>query len=435
MVSDTYSPGSVFKIVTASAAIDSGTITPTTPFYDPGYVKVPGHTITNWNGRGLGSTTLTEGIKKSSNVVLATVGLSLGMDRFYTYLDRFGFGETLGIDLPGEARGIIPDKEGARPIDLAVMSFGQTLTVTPLQMAMAVATIANDGVMMQPRVALKFTDAEGNSTIEFEPTARRRVLSQESARDVKEMMRKVVEEQGGTGSRARIAGWYAGGKTGTAEKVINGRLVEGRYISSFAGFAPFEDPRLAILVIVDEPQGIYYGSWVAAPAFAAIATDVLHYLEVPYDYDPREFKSPDAWWVEPAKPSEPVMVQVPGVTNLDLDEAKRVLRASGLVSLVQGLGDRVFDQFPPSGVEVEQGTSVIVYTTPQETGPSTAASEIMVPDLTGMTLREAANVLSALDLRLEPTGSGTASSQDPVPGARVAPGSTIRVKFESPSGD
>jgi stage V sporulation protein D (sporulation-specific penicillin-binding protein) len=286
---------------------------------------------------------------------------------------------------------------------------------------------------MQPRLALQFTDTDDELTKRVEPVARRRVLSEDAARAVTEMMKAVVEGDGGTGSRARLPGWYAAGKTGTAEKVINGRLVEGRYISSFAGFAPVDDPRVAILVMADEPQGIYYGSWVAAPTFAAVARDVLHYLEVPYDYDPSEYKPPVPWWQQPLKPWEPAMVEVPNIKNLSVKEAQATLRSAGLRPLVQGLGERVFDQFPPSGVEVEEGTSILVYSSPQDGKAPGSATEVMVPDLQGMTMREVANILAALELRLEPVGSGTAVDQDPCPGTSVAPGTTIRVHFQRPS--
>jgi len=414
IVSNSYAPGSIFKPITTAAAFEEGVVNANTHFWDPGNVTVLGHTIRNWNGRGLGDTTFTEAFQQSANVVFVKTGLALGIDRFYEYLEKFGFMEKTGIDLPGEGRAIYPAQDRATDLDLAVMSFGQTLAVTPLQMITAIAAIANDGYLMQPYIAKEFRDADGQVVESFEPTVKRQVVSEETAREVLHLMQLTVDE--GTGARAQIEGYNVGGKTGTAEKVENGRLVEGRYMSAFMGVVPIEDPQLVVYILVDEPEGIYYGSWVAAPAAGNIMRDSLRYLGIPPSYDPNE--------KEVIKDRE-----VPSIINLTVSEADRVLRNNGLRMTVIGDGERIVRQVPAAGASVASYTEVLVYTETEET---LSTDRLTVPDLSGKSIREVANILGSMGLSLEPTGSGVAAEQEPKAGQKISTGGTVRVKFETP---
>lgn len=419
-VSDVLPPGSSFKPITAAAAIEEGTIRPETPFYDPGYFKVPGHTIRNWNYQGLGSTTFAEGFQESSNTIFASVALNnLGTEKFYRYLHAFGLVDKTGIDLPGEARGLQPPQSSARPVDIAVMGFGQTLTVTPIQMITAIAAIANDGMLMRPRVAKAIISPDGKLIKEFRPEPVRQVVSPETARTVRQLMKLVVEE--GTGTRAQIEGYAVGGKTGTSQKVIDGRLVPGHYLASFIGIAPIDDPRVVVYVVIDEPQGIYYGGWVAAPIFAQVTRDVLHYLEVEPDYT-GEIGTP-------APLGEPTLV--PDVINLPVEEAEQVLRYAGLTAEIRGEGI-VTDQFPGPGVRVLAGSRVVLTTsdTPGDAQDPEKAAPVPVPDVSGMSRSQVAAELSRVGLRLDAQGDGYAVSQMPAAGEEVPSGSFVRVLFE-----
>lgn len=430
VISDTFAPGSVFKPLTAAAGLDSGIITPQTAFWDPGSVKVPGAVISNWNNRGLGDTNFAEGFKKSANVVFVKAALMVGMDRFYHYLDAFGLMGRTGIDLPGEAGAIIPARDQARPVDLAVMSFGQTLTVTPIQMATIVAAAANGGYLVVPHVAREFRDKEGNLIKRVQTSPRGRAVSEETAAQLRQLMELVVESEDGTGTRARVEGYRVAGKTGTANKVIGGRLSEDRYLASFIGFAPAEDPKVLLYVMIDEPKGIPYGGWVAAPVFASIMRDILHYLEVPPSH-PEGDTTPEPGRGRQEGEEQKKKVPVPTLLNLALDDARVIAGSYGLTLLSEGGGNQVLQQVPSPGVMVEVGTRVLVKTQiPSEPVPS---GEILVtvPSVQGMTIRSAAAVLGQVGLRLVPEGTGLAVNQEPRAGTRVAPRTDVKVQFRA----
>ena len=278
-ISDAYPPGSVFKPVTAAMALAEGKVTPTTPFYDSGSVVVPGSVVTNWDGAGLGSTDFAEAFALSANTIFARVGLSLGIERFYDYLTAFGFDAHTGIDLPGEGVGLAPPREEARPLDLALMAFGQTLTVTPIRMAVATAALVNGGRLVRPHVMKAFLDQEGRVVEQVDDAPVAQVIPPEVSATIRQLMGKVAGE--GTGRRANVPGYRIGGKTGTSQKVIGGRVSTEKHIASFIGFAPAEDPRITVLVVIDEPKGQVYGGAVAAPVFKKIAQATLTRLNVP----------------------------------------------------------------------------------------------------------------------------------------------------------
>lgn len=449
VINDAFSPGSTFKPITAAAVLEEGLVTKRSGFYCGGSVKVPGAIISCWSS-GHGSQTFVEAVKNSCNVAFVNMGLRLGPDLFYKYVKAFGLIEVTGVDLPGEATGIMLEPGNIKPVDLAVMSFGQTLTVTPIQLLSAVSAIANDGVLMKPHLVKEIRRLDGTLMREVEPEVVRRVISQETARDLAAAMEEVVKN--GTGKQAYVPGYRIAGKTGTAQKSVGGKVVRDKHISSFVGFGPVDDPKIAMLIMVDEPQGAYYGGQVAAPAFGSIVKDVLSYMEViPSSEEGREgdrvpgatgagvLGSADARQKGDSKDEGPdSTVEVPSVLNLTVEEARSVAEAAGLGLDVgdQTSGERIdpksviMEQTPPPGALVPKGTVIIGFRT--FTGSPEAAGKVSVPNLRGKTVRAVAEILGEMGLRLDMKGSGVARRQNPPPGTLVPRGAVVEVVFEEP---
>jgi stage V sporulation protein D (sporulation-specific penicillin-binding protein) len=418
-ISDAFPPGSTFKPVTASAALDEGVVRIHDRFFCGGSLKVQDRTIHCHRTSGHGSQTFVEVVQNSCNVGFMQIGSRLGKEKFYKYVSDFGLTRETGVDLPGEAKGIMMALDRIKPVDLAVMSFGQTLTVTPIQLASAISCIANDGLMMKPRIVREIRSAEGTLVREIAPEPLRQVLSKQSATEMRMALEKVIEE--GTGKGAQVEGYNLAGKTGTAQKVINGRIAEGKYIASFVGFGPSESPRVVTLVFIDEPAGSYYGGVIAAPVFAAVMGDVLRYLEVPK----QTIASDHA-------PASAVAVAVPDVINMTVEQARKKVESAGLSLKIQTQGKVVSKQAPSPGSLVAKGSMVVV-----QMGAAEVVGQdgrlVLVPKLAGLTMREASAVLSTFDLRIAATGSGVATSQQPVAGTYCHAGSVVSVRF-SPGG-
>lgn len=276
---DVYEPGSVFKVVTMAAGLDSGTITPETTFIDTGAVVVGGQTIRNFDLSFHGPQTMTQVLQRSLNTGTVWVANRMGSDVFEHYVQAFGFGETTGSELPGESEGLLTGTASLSwsPSQLATNSFGQGIAVTPLQIVQAIGAIANGGTLVRPRLVRAVVS--GGEVEERAPVAARRVISEEASAQLRQMMHLVVD--GVAEHPAQAPGWRVAGKSGTTDVVENGRYVEGESIASFAGFAPAEDPRIAVLVRIDRPQQNLFGGIVAAPVFSGVVSDVLPYLEVP----------------------------------------------------------------------------------------------------------------------------------------------------------
>jgi len=281
VLSTIQEPGSTFKIILASAALQSGAVRPRDVFIGTGQLKVPGgYIIKEAQGRNYPRQTLGEIIRRSSNVGAAMVAGRVGTPRFHETIRRFGFGEPTGIDLPGEAPGLVPALEEWRGSRLYTAAFGQGISVTPLQILRAAAAIANDGVLTRPHVMRAVRDSEGRALVVTAPEAVRQVIAPEVARAVLAMMEDAVER--GTGTQARIDGYRVAGKTGTAQKPSPyGGYLSNSYVVSFVGIVPSDRPQLAILVLLDGPRGVHYGGTTAAPIFKAVATQVLWHLRVP----------------------------------------------------------------------------------------------------------------------------------------------------------
>lgn len=424
-VCDAFPPGSTFKPITAAAGLDEGIVRMTDRFFCGGSLKVMDRTIHCHKRSGHGSQTFMEVIKNSCNVGFMQIGLKMGKDVFHKYVASFGFTKETGIDLPGEARGIMMPPERITPVDLAVMSFGQTLTVTPIQLAMAISAIANDGLLMKPHVVKEIRAADGTLVREIPPEPIKQVISKQTARELRLAMEQVIEE--GTGKSAQVEGYRLAGKTGTAQKVVDGRLVPGKYIASFVGFGPVEDPRVVALVFIDEPVGAYYGGQIAAPVFSAVMADVLRYLEVPRSTQKSVSNK------ENAVASRSVVI-VPDVRNMTAKEAQRALENAGLVFKAQTQGRVVVKQSPAPGSRTSKGSLVVAEMGAAEVAVS-GTRMVVVPKLTGMTMREVAETVASFGLNLAATGSGIAVSQQPAPGTRCSPGSVITVRFSQTKPD
>lgn len=416
-VSNAYEPGSTFKIITTSAAMSEHIVKPEERFFDPGEVEVQGRHIHCWKHGGHGSQNFTEVVQNSCNVGFVTVGLRLGRESFYRYIDAFGFGRPTNIDLPGEAKGITIDSAKATPINIATMSIGQSIAVTPVQLVTAVAAVANDGKLLRPQIVREVRDKSGQVIRGFQPDVVRQVLDTSVTKQVNEILESVVSQ--GTGKNAYIEGFKIAGKTGTAQKVGAGGYAPGKYVASFVGFAPADSPQVAMLVIIDEPVGLYYGGQIAAPVFGAVMKDILQYLQINPQLTPSATTE-----------NAEAHVVVPSLINLSIPEAVKELKKYGLTPRIEEDGDKIADQIPKPGSRIPAGGTVLLYTMT----PRYLAGEVTVPDLTGRTHREAAAMLAELGFAVNPVEinnqDGKVIKQDPLPGSKALPGTSINIYFE-----
>jgi cell division protein FtsI (penicillin-binding protein 3) len=272
----TYEPGSTFKAFTVAGALSEHLVTPSTIFYLPTAIQVADRTISDAEDRGPESRTVAQILAQSSNVGAVKIGLELGADRFYSWVRRFGFGDPTGVEFPGEEQGIVPPPSEFSGSTMGNLPIGQGLSVTPMQMAAAYSAIANGGILRAPRLVLD----DGDSPVA--PPPGHRVISKQTSAQLRQMLEGVLAP-GGTASEVSVPGYTLAGKTGTAQVAVDGGYSDTRFVASFVGFAPAQDPQLLVAVVVDEPQGNYYGGVVAAPAFGEIAKFALPYLEIPPD--------------------------------------------------------------------------------------------------------------------------------------------------------
>jgi len=421
LISDSYEPGSCFKIITASAALEEGTINTNSTFYDPGYALVAGQKIKCWRSYNPhGSQTLVEAFQNSCNPAFVKIGQSIEAKEkglFYKYIEAYGFGQTTGIELSGEAPGIMIDEDALGPVEVATISIGQGIAVTPLQMVTAVSAVANGGTLLEPQIVSKVVNSNGDVVQEYETKKVRQVISSETSELMRSLLENVVAN--GTGKKAYIEGYRVAGKTGTAQKAGNGGYAAGKYVASFIGMAPANDPEIVCLVVIDEPSGgLYQGGQIAAPIFKAVVEDTLRYLGVtPQVTDSEVDKGSDS----------KSTVEVPDITNLNADAATELLDLIGLKSQVKGNGTIVASQVPAAGSSLAAGGTVILNCD----NSTTVAGKITVPDLTGKKLSEVAKILSAMGLKLVAKGSdGIAIEQSPQPLNKVTAGSTVTVKFK-----
>jgi stage V sporulation protein D (sporulation-specific penicillin-binding protein) len=418
-INDAYEPGSTMKITTSAMAMEEGIVNDSSRFFCPGYVKVGKNSIGEANNKAHGDQTFAQIVENSCNVGFVQVGLALGLDKYYQYLHGFGFGKKTGIDLPGEASGILVPPSRATQLDLATMAMGQANAVTPIQLVTAVSAIANGGKLMKPYLLKEAVDNEGKVIKKNEPQMVKRIISEEMAKKLCLILEGEVTQ--GTGKNAYIEGYRVGGKTGTAQKIKpGGGYMEGEYVSSFIGLAPADDPRLVCIIVVDAPQGYpYYGGTVAAPGVREILKDSLRYLNVPL----RGVASN----AETEKNAADTVL-VPDLVNLPLSEALSSLTNRGLNAKVEGEGNLVWQQTPKAQTKIPRGSQIILYLSPYSGG--NAEAEVTVPDLEGKSMKEVAKILADLGLHLSPEGYGISYEQSPQAGKVISTGSTIKVKFQ-----
>ena len=417
-VTDSYEPGSTFKLATAVAALEQNVCKLDDIFDCGGSYQVADKKINCHHTAGHGPQTFVKAICNSCNPALMQIAERIGNDDFFRFVEAFGFRDLTGIDLPGEANGVFFSKADFNEVQLATSSFGQGLQITPLQLASFVSAICNGGTLYQPHLVKQMTDQEGNVVKTVEPEPVRQIMSSETAATMRNIMEQVVLD--GAASNAYIKGYRVGGKTGTSEKLPRGN---GKYIASCVGIAPVDDPQVVVLVILDEPIGVYYGGTVAAPVVRSILEDTLHYLGMEPQYTEEE--------------EAEETVNVPNVVDLTVNEAANTLSAAGLNYQIMGDGETVLSQIPVGSVTMELNSTVILYTQKQ-----TEEQKVQVPDVMGMTPAEARQTLAEYGLNCRFTdvapnqeNSVTAYSQTPAAGEEVASGSTVSVDFRSQISD
>lgn len=344
-INDTYEPGSTFKIVTSSAGLEEGVVTPESSFFCRGFYIAGDRQIKCWRyPRTHGAETFVQGVQNSCNPVFMEVGERLGAEKFLEYMQKFGFAQKTGVDLAGEATGIIHKLENIGPVELATMSFGQSFQITPLQLMRAASAIVNGGYLITPHFGKGIADEKGNIIENFQYERGEQVISRETSETMKMILESVVSE--GTGSKAYIPGYRIGGKTATSEKLPRR---SGKYIASFMSFAPAEDPQVMALVLIDEPQGVYYGGTVAGPVMQELLRNILPYLGIEPQYSEKE-----------AEEAAKAVTTVPDLAGMTLGEAKNALFQAGLSAQTETEGETIARQTPPAGELVNKGTKVIL---------------------------------------------------------------------------
>ncbi len=382
IISDLYEPGSVFKIVTASAALEENVAQTTDTFYCSGSAQVGPETMRCHKLEGHGNQSFVEAVFHSCNPAFIELGSRLGSDDFYKYFEAFGFTERTGITLPGEAHSIFYTAEDMGPVELASSSFGQSNKVTPLQMIMAAAAAVNGGYLMEPYIVSRELDEEGNIVSSTEPTVVRSVISKETSETIAQILEQNVAEGGGKNSY--IPGYRIGGKSGTSQKLDSEN--EDARIASFLSFAPADDPEIMVLIYLDEPDSYTsFGSTITAPVVRAFLEDALPYLGIQPQYTEEEAALLD---------------QVcPSLIGRELSSAKITLNSAGFTYTVVGDGDEVLNQIPLAGQSLPRGSNIVLYT--EETEAQTA----VVPNLIGMSAAQANSALVAAGFNIRVEGN------------------------------
>ena len=409
-ISDPYEPGSVFKIVTASAALEENLATPNKAnvYTCKGYQMVSGVKMWCSHKAGHGSQSLRQAIENSCNPAFTQIAQKIGATTLYKYYEAFGFSERTGVNSIGEKVGTIWPLENIGPVELATMSFGQRFTVTPLQMITAVSAVANDGILMKPRIVKETVNTDTGAVTTINPVQVRQVISKKTAETMLDMLESVVTD--GTGKYAKVKGYSIAGKTGTSEPSPGKN--EG-YTASFVAISPVENPEAVVLVTLYAPNGSkgHHGSEVAAPVAGQILTDLLPYMQIPANATNNSDNSSNK------------TITLPDVTNKTVSEAKKILEGAGFTCSTSAKStDLVTEQYPKKGTQLLQGSIVKLYSAEENTRVSKS-----VPDLLSKSLSQVKNLLKEKNLNLNYTGSGTVISQDPIAGTSVEEGSIVKV--------
>ena len=409
-VLDTYEPGSTFKTIIASTALENGITTTDIQgdFYCSGAQKVADAVIHCAKESGHGSESLRQALENSCNPALIQLGQRIGKDTLYKYFKLFGLFDNTGIDLPSEGTSTFWDKKDVGPVELATMSFGQRFSITPMQLVKAVSAIANGGNLITPHIVKSIENTDTGTITNIETKIERQVISKDTSDKMKSIMKDVVEVGGGT--YAQVQGYTIGGKTGTSEPDPNHK--ENGYVSSFLAIAPVENTKLVVLLTLYAPQTKnYYGGKIAAPVVSQILSEVLPYMNIP---------SNDT---ETAKED---LISTPNVKNKTLSNAKEILEKAGLKYEYSGSADDIItEQMPASGTQLKKGGIVMLYSEKNK-----ERKEQEVPDLKGVTYERAKNILASKKLNISSTGDGIVIAQNPKAGSKVEEGTVISVTLQ-----
>ena len=417
-ISELYEPGSVFKVITASAALEED-ITDTDisgDFYCSGSENVTGVAVKCWRDYNPhGSQTLRQALENSCNPAFIQLGTKIGTSTLYKYYKAFGLFDKTGISLPGEADSLFIDEQTVKPIERATMSFGQRFSITPLQMITAVSAIANDGILMQPKIVKSITNTDTGSVTTIDSEEVRQVISSETASKVKSMMQSVVED--GTGYRGAVTGYTVGGKTGTSEP-ISGKEDSDGYVASYIAISPVEDTQIVLLLtLYKPPKDNHQGGQLAGPVVSQMLTEILPYLGIPSSTEVNDDDS---------------LITVPEIRNKTIAEAEKILKDAGFTTKITTSNNKnstlVTDQVPKPGVSLSSGSIIMLYD--QDTRTSTT-----VPDLTGKSAYQATTELRNSNLNINIEGTGTVVSQDPPKGSSVDAGTVVKVTLRQTSKD
>lgn len=420
LVNDTFEPGSIFKVVTMVTALEEGIASESDTFECGGGLQVGSHTIKCWKTSGHGSQILPQILQNSCNVGFMKLGEKIGKETLNEYIKKLGFGKTTGIDLPGEASGIVKKTESITESDLATISFGQTNTVTAIQYMQAFNALANGGSLIQPHILKEVShyDNTGTKIVDetFEPVISKNVLSAKSTATLRDYLERTVNEGGS--NKSYIEGYHIGGKTGTAQKVnsVTGGYESGKYISSMAAMAPIDSPEITAFISIDEPSnGAYYAGVVTAPLMKILLTDIFNYMDSEFSEDYNAVARD---------------ILIPEIRGKSIEEAKKILKDVNLEYNIEGSGESVTNTQPYPGYTVKEGTKITIYT-----GDAVDNNKVSMPDLTGFSVTSAEDVLDNLGIKYILEGDGFVIDQSIPAGEVITTGSNVRLTLSDDYGD
>ncbi len=414
-VSDTYEPGSVFKVFTACSALEEGVVDINTTYNCTGSIQVKDKKMNCHYHPGHGTQTLTQGLENSCNPFFITIGQKLGVKNYFKYFEAFGFTQKTGIDLPGEASPQFYNEDQYGIVELSSASFGQTNSLTPIEVCTGISAVANGGILLKPYVVSEIKDANGNTVSKTQRTEVRRVISEETAKTVRTMMKSVVDN--GTGKNGYVAGYNVAGKTGTSTKLAESIGSKTKYIVSFAAIAPSDDPQIAMLIICDEPNLDLGGGAICAP----IAADVVEQAMTELNIEPKYTESE----------TEKLSISTPNMIGSTVEKAKNSLEGSGLKYKVVGDGSKVLTQSPSAKAAIPSGGVVVLYT------ETDSKQTVKIPDFSGLTISEANSLAAENNINIEISGNNLTSSsvvahnQSIEPDTEAEIGTVVTVKFKS----
>ena len=420
LVNDTFEPGSIFKVVTMVTALEEGIASESDTFECGGSLQVGSHTIKCWKTSGHGSQILPQILQNSCNVGFMKLGEKIGKETLNEYIKKLGFGKTTGIDLPGEASGIVKKTENITESDLATISFGQTNTVTAIQYMQAFNALANGGSLIQPHIMKEVSHYNSDDTQvideTYEPVIFKDVLSDKSTATLRDYLERTVNEGGS--NKSYIEGYHIGGKTGTAQKVnsVTGGYESGKYISSMAAMAPVDSPEITAFVSIDEPSnGAYYAGVVTAPLMKILLTDIFNYMDSEFSEDYNAVVRE---------------VLIPEIRGKSIEEAKKILKDVNLEYNIEGSGEIVTNTQPYPGYTVKEGSKITIYT-----GDAVDNNKVSMPDLTGLSVTSTKDILDDLGIKYSLEGDGFVIDQSIPAGEVITTGSNVRLTLSDDYGD